>query len=314
MYRFVSSRNPIELKKAYLEEYNVRLLQRKLDKLMKTYPEIMDIFPEDITAKKLLIGNFRFLTKVYWAFTTYLSGKCARDRASILKAFVDGGFKYDSHKGDIRRFLMDAANGFEIHNCVYCDLEDITTFAKADGTEMRRFDTEHVLDKGECPLVALSLYNFVPSCVTCNSPAIKGTKTIGDTEEEILKLSPTADSYDFEGKVKFEVKMVTPGVADLKATSHADDYDVEFVVGEATYQKTIDLFELKQRYNHGIVKSELLKWRDRRRYYSDNKVREIANLKMVSFDEMFEDIFELELRRREHYPMEKARRDIMLID
>lgn len=313
MYRFVSSRKPILLKKAYLKEYNVILLQKKLDKLMKAYPEIKDILPEGITAKKLLIGDFGFLTKVYWAFTTYLSGKCPKEKASILKAFVDGGFKYDSHKRDIRCFLMDAANGFEIHNCVYCDLEDVTTFTKADGTEVRRFDTEHVLDKGECPLVALSLYNFVPSCNTCNSADIKGTKTIGDTEEEITKLSPSAEGYDFEGKVTFEIKIKNPNAADLNAVTHPNDYDVDFYVRESIYQKSIDLFELQARYNHEKEKKELLWWRDKRHNYPDNIVQQFANIRKITFEEMFEEMFQLDFRRREHYPMEKARRDVMLM-
>lgn len=313
MYRFVSSRNPVDLKKAYLEEYDVKLLQKKLDRLLKAYPEIADVMPEDISARKLLIGNFKYLTKVYCAFTGYLEGKTVAEKRTIVSAFVSGGFNYDSHKGKIAKFLMDAANGFEIHNCVYCDLEDVTTFVRADGSRVRRFETEHVLDKGECPLVALSLYNFVPSCGTCNGPDIKGTRTIGDAEAEIARLSPSAEEYDFEGKVKFEVKMVTPGVADLNAINHAGDYEVGFVVMEAIYQKSIDLFELKPRYNHGNVKLELLKWREKRRSNPDNIVRQFAVLKNVSFEAMFEEMFELDLRRREHYPMEKARRDVMLM-
>ena len=313
MYRFVSSRNPVELKKAYLEKYNIDLLQRKLDRLMNVYPEIDAVLPDDISAKKLLTGSFKYLAKVYCAFTGYLNGKTAEEIQAIVLAFVRGGFNYDSHKGKIAKFLLDARNGFEIHNCVYCDLEDVTTFVKDDGSRVRRFETEHVLDKGECPLVALSLYNFVPSCGTCNGPDIKGTRTIGDTEAEIARLSPSAEGYDFEGKVKFEVKMVTPGVADLNAINHADDYEVGFVVREALYQKSIDLFELKPRYNHGNVKLELLKWREKRRSNPDNIVRQFAVLKNVSFDEMFEEMFELDLRRREHYPMEKARRDVMLM-
>ena len=135
-----------------------------------------------------------------------------------------------------------------------------------------------------------------------------------DTEEaEIARLSPSADGYDFEGKVKFEVKMVTPGVADLNAISHAGDYEIGFDVKEALYQKSIDLFELKPRYNHGREKLELLKWREKRRSNPDNIVRQFAALKRVPFETMFEEMFELELRRREHYPLEKARRDVMLM-
>lgn len=314
MYRFVSLVKPIVLKKAYLKLYNVKLLQKNLDTIMATYPEIKAVLPDDISAKKLLVGNFKYLTKVYCAFTGYLHGKTNEEQNSIKTAFINGGFKYDTYKKKISNFLVDVANGFEIYNCVYCDMEDVTTFIKANGNKVRKFETEHVLDKGKCPLVGMSLYNFVPSCRTCNGPAVKGTKTIGDTEAEIVRLSPTADGYDFTNKVKFAVKMLTPGVEDLKATSHVDDYEIDFNVSEALYQKSIDLFELKSRYNHGKEKLELLEWREIRRNNPDSRIQQLADLYMVSFGEMFEDMFKLDLRKREHYPMEKARRDVMLID
>ncbi len=314
MYRFVSSVKPIVLKKAYLKLYNIQLLQTKFDTLMAAYPEIKAILPNDISAKKLLVGNFKYLTKVYCAFTGYLNGKPNIERSSIKKAFVGGGFNYESHKTKIANFLMDITNQFEIHNCIYCDLEEVTTFAKTNGTKVRKFDTEHVLDKGECPLVGMSLYNFVPSCRTCNGADIKGVKTIGDTETEIARLSPTAEGYDFTNKVKFEVKILTPGIEDLKATSYVDNYEIDFIIREAVYQKFISLFELKPRYNHSLAKLELLKWRDIRRRNPDNQVKHLADIYNVSFAEMFEELFELGLRRREHYPMEKARRDVMLID
>lgn len=314
MYRFVSSRNSVELKKAYLKEYDIPQLQSKLDRLMAKYPEIKAALPDDISAKKLLVGNFKYLTRVYCAFTGYLNGKTKDEQKSIKTAFINGGFKYDTYKKKISNFLVNVANGFEIYNCVYCDMEDVRPFTKANGNKVRKFETEHVLDKGKCPLVGMSLYNFVPSCKTCNKADIKGTKTIGDTEVEIAKLSPSAEGYDFENKVKFEVKVVTPGVDDLKAISHVDDYEIVFNISEALYQKTIDLFELKSRYNHDIEKLELLKWRDIRRKNPNNIVQQLADIKMIPFSEMFEEMFELGLRRRKHYPKEKARRDVMLID
>ena len=313
MYRFVSSQRPVVLKKAYLKEYNVKELQRKLNILMTNYPEIKEVLPKNISAIKLLVGNFKYLTRVYCAFTDYLNKKETEEKTAIKKTFKDKGFNYDNHKSKIAKFLKNNTNGFEIHNCVYCDLEDITTFTKTDGTEVRKFETEHVLDKGECPFVGMSLYNFVPSCGTCNGTAIKGTKTIGATEVEMARLSPSAEGYDFENKVKFEVKILIPDIDDLKAISHTDDYEIDFNVREALYQKIIDLFELKSRYNHGTLKVELLKWRDKRRENPDNKIQENARLLERSFKDTFEELFELDLRRREHYTMEKARRDVMLI-
>ena len=313
MHRFISSKNAVELKKAYLVEYNVKLLQSKLDRLMEVYPAIKAVLPNDISARKLLIGNFKYLTKVYCAFTNYLNGKTREDAAAIRAAFVSGGFNYNSHKDDIAKFLMKTGNGFDIHNCVYCDLEDVTFFVKANGVKVRRFETEHVLDKGECPLVSLSLFNFVPSCGTCNGPNLKGTKTIGDTESEIAQLSPSADGYDFSSQVRFEVKVTNPNATDLKAVEHADDYEIDFSIGNIIYQKTIELFELKPRYNHGKEKLDLLKWREIRRNNPNNIVQQFADIKKVSFDEMFEEMFQLELRKRAHYPMEKARREVMLM-
>ena len=108
--------------------------------------------------------------------------------------------------------------------------------------------------------------------------------------------------------------MLTPGVEDLKATSCLDDYEIDFNVTEALYQKSIDLFELKSRYNHHIEKLELLKWCEKRKMYPDSKVQKIADDLMIPFGEMFEELFELDFRRRKHYPKEKARRDVMLID
>ena len=313
MYRFVSSRNTVDLKKAYLGEYDVKRLQTKLDRLIRANPEIADVMPDDISARKLLIGNFKYLAKVYCAFTGVVSEKSEDDRKAIVDAFKKGGFNYDSHKSDIARFLMNPINGFEIHNCVYCDLEDVTSFTKADGTNVRKFETEHVLDKGECPLVALSLYNFVPSCGTCNGPAIKGTKPIGDTPNEIVRLSPTVEGYDFEKKVRFDVNYLNPALDDLNELTHPDDYEIVFDVKDEVYKKSINLFQLHSRYNNVIPKSELLKWREKRRNNPDNIVRQFAEIRKTTFEVVFEEMFELDLRRQKHYPMEKARRDVMMM-
>lgn len=64
MFRFVSSKKSIELKKEYLAKYNVKLLQTKLNALMVKYPDIKAVLPADISARKLLVGNFIYLTKV----------------------------------------------------------------------------------------------------------------------------------------------------------------------------------------------------------------------------------------------------------
>lgn len=61
MFRFVSSKKSTELKKEYLAKYNVKLLQKKLDALLNKYPEIKVVLPIDISVRKLLVSNFRYL-------------------------------------------------------------------------------------------------------------------------------------------------------------------------------------------------------------------------------------------------------------
>ena len=141
MFKFVSSKNPVELRKAYLAEYNVKSLQNKLERLMAKYPDIKAVLPHNITAKKLLVGNFKYLVKVYIAFTKYLNGKTKKDRVDICKDFVKQGFNYKSHSNKIATFLSDENNGFEIYNCVYCDLENLRPFTKSSGNKVRKFET-----------------------------------------------------------------------------------------------------------------------------------------------------------------------------
>ncbi len=312
MYRFLSSVNAVTLKRSYLGVYNIKLLQKKFETLMENYPNIEEVLPVGCNVKKLLTGNFKYLTKVYCAFTGVLAGMTDVDRAATLNDFEKGGFNYKSHKKGIAKFLMDKANGFEIYNCVYCDLEDIRPFFQ-HGHLVRRFETEHVLDKGNCPLTALSLYNFVPSCGTCNSSSLKGTKTIGNTEDEIARLSPTAEGYDFVEKVKFVVNMVNPNASDLKPLSHLDDYEIAFQLKNQLYQHSISLFGLVSRYNENLILSKLLFWREKRRSNPDNIVQGYAKLKGVTFEEAFEEMFQLKQNRQNHEPMEKARRDVMML-
>lgn len=311
MYRFSSSLPIATLKSRYLNKYNLRLLQQKFDRVKNRYPDLFAVLPADISARKLLVGNFDYLAKIYFAYKAYVAAISEAD-ANAISTDLKDVFKYSSHSTKIRNFLIDPNNGFEIFNCVYCDLVSVRVQTMPDGTTKRKFDTEHVLDKGECPLVALSLYNFVPSCKTCNSPDYKGTNPVGSTENEVVKLSPTSFGYDFAEQTKFVVNPRNPSFDDLDSQNHPDDYEIDIVYKDNIYKISSDLFGLIARYNERIVLVDMLKFRDKARSNPLNIVKQFAEIKGCTIEEMYNELFELDLRRREHYPMEKARRDIML--
>lgn len=65
-------------------------------------------------------------------------------------------------------------NAIGVKVCPYCNRQYITSF-RAGSEERNTGDIEHFYDKSTYPFLALSPYNFVPSCQICNS-RFKGTK------------------------------------------------------------------------------------------------------------------------------------------
>lgn len=177
------------------------------------------------------------------------------------------------------------------------------------GKRVRRFDTEHVLDKGNCPLVALSLYNFVPSCTTCNGPAIKGTQTIGDTKDEIVKLSPTNPAYNFWNNVLFVVNPKAT-IAWKKREDIPDNFEIDFIYKDATYKKSVDLFGLKSRYNTDCL-MEALRWLDKKDRFTPKMLHDYADLEGCSEDAICEREFKIDIDRKEHNLYRKMKEDLI---
>lgn len=165
--------------------------------------------------------------------------------------------------------------------------------------EANHFDLDHVLPKSKCPLVALSLFNFVPSCQVCNEK-LKGAHTLGTTKQEWIKLSPTDVDYSFDRDV--DLKLVTDGSCttffDTRKAKAA--YRIEFDTSrEPIYDKSIDLFRLRDRYNfHKQIALRILDLKER---YADGKISEISRILSADFDtenegkytkfQIYDDIF-----------------------
>lgn len=116
------------------------------------------------------------------------------------------------------------------------------------------FDLDHVLPKSECPIIGLSLFNFVPSCQVCNEK-LKRRKALGDSESMRLKLSPTNDGYQFDEKVKIVVKRKDGLIPKINSMGHADEYRLEFEYDDKDYAKSVNLFRLSERYNYHIIEA-----------------------------------------------------------
>ena len=139
------------------------------------------------------------------------------------------------------------------------------------------FDLDHFLDKASCPIIAISVFNFVPSCTICNQ-RIKHSKVLGDLDvAQLCHYSPTCNNYTFETDVKLKVK-TDNGLPFLDYVKNIDRCRIEFVCsGKKNYEREIEFFRLKERYHYHRI--EALRLMDlRQRYDHGANIDEIARL------------------------------------
>ena len=98
----------------------------------------------------------------------------------------------------VRNFIDFGGKGLLV--CPYCNRNYVNNRGKALGSEM-----DHFYNKNKYPMFAISLYNFIPSCSTCNR--IKGIKE--------LKINPFLRNDT--NRIKFDI------------TIDVDGYKIDFI-------------------------------------------------------------------------------------
>lgn len=191
------------------------------------------------------------------------------------------------------------------------------TVKKSDRVkEMLRnhFDLDHFLPKSKCPLVALSLMNFVPCCSVCNEK-LKGDDILwGENKttrkDVLMKVSPISYRYDLDANAKMKLNDHEHGW--LRAQDHPDDYSLEFKSSDPDYQsEVIDEFHLDERY--GCHKCEALRWHDLMNDYPTSRIQEMA-VALNGYKteaQLRNDIFQMDYFDNNVRCFDKLRRDIL---
>ena len=107
------------------------------------------------------------------------------------KKFQDGNKNWGRHK---LLFLM------EIEVCPYCQRNYISSYEE-NNSKKTTADLDHFYPKSLYPFLALSLYNFIPSCQICNS-RFKGNK---DTRDSVYLYEEGFDELGVKFKTSKEV-------------------------------------------------------------------------------------------------------------
>jgi len=264
----------INIKDDYYNLISTRTMQKFNNRTFESY------YNQHIKSKlggyelrDLLCGEYEKLVEI----KEYIDIKYS-SKKNIVKQF----FNYDKAQGKLSKFQPKISTFFEenveVHTCYFCNIEFINKFKKSDGKFKNGFTLDHYMDKGKYPYLALSLYNLIPSCYTCNSK-IKGIR-------EIDTLSPSSSHFDFDKKVTFKTFMQNDNLQIEEPKDFALLLKEDFT---DVYEKYIDVFELDGRYAYH--KTKVIEMINKRKVYPDSRIKELATLTQKTHEEVKQDLF-----------------------
>jgi len=255
-------------------------------------------FLSDETVKSLLIEKPIILLDIHNAATCEL-----RD-----KAIIGNIFDYDSYISKSKSTSYEISKKIGINTCTYCNrnytltvvYKDKDTGKENDFTRITRPQFDHFFSQNDYPLLALSIYNLIPSCNICNS-TIKGSKPL--TLE--LNIHPYIEEEDFNlTNFKFSFEYDTLSGLSVKTICEK----------ESKIEKTLDFFKIEDIYN-AHSNYELKDLYDLRLKYSDTFL-EIVEKNfggIMSKEEAHRMIFGVEINEEDHHkrPFSKFKKDII---
>lgn len=199
--------------------------------------------------------------------------------------------------------------------CPYCNRQYITKFNYGD-QERTTADLDHYYSQSKYPFLALSLYNFIPSCSVCN-------RNFKSNSEKLL-LYPYNESFD-----KYNIKFKTGFSFKSKESStlfgligESLNFELDFSEGNISdgvikerVKNTKEVLKLKNVYDsHKSYVQSLIK---RYKYYNKQWINDICSAFGKELNITPKDVLELEwgyLTEESDYinkPLSKLTKDII---
>ncbi|APH18131.1 HNH endonuclease domain-containing protein [Clostridium botulinum] len=279
----IRNKNTIEHKKN-VEAIKITMknfFQCEKEKVNEDYNKIFNII-DNIKISGRGIEQLSKLEKIFEEKTEIETNK-------VLKLILNDIFNYDnfirvneinSKNNLIRWNAYELLDELKITTCPYCNRQYIHTYISESGKT--RADIDHFYPKSKYPFLSVSLYNFIPSCHTCNS-SFKGSIDFYKNKG----IYPYKE--DFGQDAKFETKFYTD--KDIKDKDKI--YDIRYLLGNSDnfkieikpkkpkshigkkIQKSIDTFNIQELYNfHKDYIRELIK---KAIIYNESRIDELYN-------------------------------------
>ncbi|MDY0052578.1 MAG: hypothetical protein RBR65_08550 [Aliarcobacter sp.] len=249
---------------------------------------------KDFTLKDILFSDTKKIKIIIQSVESRiqtLTGNQKKEIYEKIKKLFNYSDKYQSKV--LTHFFTD---NFNFRTCFYCNKDFITNFKKEKNKLVSTFQLDHFYDKGTYPYLALSFYNLIPSCPTCNSSKVKGSKNtfahdsnVGTFKNETC-IAPNDGKFDFHQKVKFKL-LLDDSCKNLHIKSK-DDIDITLKENYSDmYDKYIEIFKLNERYKaHKDIVFDMIQ---KAELYPESRLKELENLTSIPFQQIKKDIFNL---------------------
>jgi hypothetical protein len=258
--------------------------------------------------EKIITAKPFELLKLHKEFTSNISYNSASNK-KVKKIF---NYKYFSSKSDNGSYDgYELAKNLAVRTCLYCNRNYTLTVMKGSKTteKFTRPEFDHFFDKGVHPLLALSIYNLIPSCKTCNS-SLKGRTQFSLNSYLHPFLDDVINFYNF-GYKPHDVKSILGESSNLEVEIKIDSGDKKL---DKKIEKTKDLFRLEEIFS--AHSEELKDFFEIRHRYSQKYLVELFKKyeKLgLKYNEVYKTAFgvnflESEFSKR---PFSKLKKDIL---
>lgn len=139
--------------------------------------------------------------------------------------------------GNVNKFkVTDLQRITDLKSCPYCNRSFVSLYRKGKKT-LRTGWLDHFYPKDKYPYLALSFFNLIPTCPTCNQK--KGTSE--------FSFNPYSNEYDVDFDIKFEYLLLPDTPLDK-----IDSIDLKLIAEDEQYKNFISKLELEEIYKTHI--------------------------------------------------------------
>lgn len=144
-------------------------------------------------------------------------------KTKVSKIFNYKQFTVKSNNGGYDAYEL--ASQLAIRTCLYCNRNYTLTISKGFKKEdkITRPEFDHFFDKAESPLLALSIFNLIPSCKICNS-TLKHTKKF-KLDKNIHPFKDDVVGFYSYTYLPYDVRAILGGKSELSVRINIDSED-----------------------------------------------------------------------------------------